>query len=211
MILAALLGAVFGFISAVPVAGPISAIVFSQGMQGRFSQARWIALGAALVESGYAFLAFWGFNRFLSKYSILLVISKIVAAVVLLGLGIYFIRSKKMRAPLSFSETNGARAPKAFFLGAGISAANPTLIATWAASITTLYSMSLFSFSNANSALFSLGVCAGIFGWFSLFIHLIAKHRNRFDSRILGRVLTGIGIALIGISAWMVATNLLKS
>lgn len=204
MLIAILVGIIFGFISAVPIAGPVSVIVFSQGMKGRYDQARWVALGAALLEAAYTFLAFWGFNQLLTKFSSIFILSNAVAAVILAGLGIYFLRSKKMRAPIVESPNiSSTRASRSFLMGAGISAVNPSLIATWAATITTLYSMNLFEYSNLNSAVFSVGVAAGIFGWFALFLKLIEKYRDRFKEAVLGKVLSCIGTGLLALSAWM--------
>lgn len=205
MFMAILLGTVFGFLSAVPIAGPIAAFIFSQGMKGRYAQARWVALGASLVEGAYTFLAFWGFNQLLTRFSFIFVVSNAVAAVILAGLGIYFLRSKKMRepVPLASQTEEVSRSSRAFFIGVGVSAINPSLIATWAATITTLYSMNLFEFSNRNAAFFSVGVIVGIFAWFNLSLRIIAKHRGRFKVSMLDLMLKIVGGSLLAVSAWM--------
>jgi threonine/homoserine/homoserine lactone efflux protein len=205
MLIASLLGAIFGFISAIPVAGPISAIIFSQGMQGKYSQARGIALGAALAEAIYAFIALWSFTHFLSHLSSMFEISNCVAAVILMALGIYFFRSKKMRKPIEPHATKRKpRTERSFLIGAGVSAANPSLIATWTASTTTIYSMKLFPFTELNSVFFATGVGAGIFLWFCVLLALISKYRERLNYGVIDKVLKGIGILLIGLSLYMV-------
>jgi threonine/homoserine/homoserine lactone efflux protein len=204
MITAPLLGALFGFVSAIPIAGPISALIFSLGMKGKYNQGRFAALGAAIAESLYAFVAIWGFSRFLSHLDNMLLISNAIAAVILAGLGVYFLRSKKMRTPQKSSRSSPSGSIKAFFLGMGISAINPSLIATWTASITTLYSMNLFTFTDANSILFAGGVGLGIFVWFVVLLKLIAKYRERLNSGIIDKILTGVGIALLILAVWMV-------
>lgn len=205
MFMAILLGTVFGFLSAVPIAGPIAAFVFSQGMKGRYAQARWIALGASLVEGAYTFLAFWGFNQLLTRFAFIFIVSNAVAAVILAGLGVYFLRSKKMRVPVPLlNKTEEVkRSSRAFLIGVGISAINPSLIATWAATVTTLYSMNLFEFSNRNAAFFSIGVIVGIFTWFNLSLQIIAKHRDRFKVSMLDLMLKIVGWSLLAVSVWM--------
>ena len=204
MVIALILGAVFGFVSAVPVAGPISAIILSRGMRGKFAEGRWTAWGAGLIEGAYAFLAFWGFSHFLAHLDSVVKISDSVAAVILAVLGVYFFRSKKMRKPANESETKDPNEEKAFLLGAGMSAINPSLIASWTIVATTVSSMSLFDFSILNSGLFSAGVCIGIIVWFTLLLKLMEKNRDRFNQNFLDKGLKAIGILLGGLSLWMI-------
>ncbi len=199
-----ILGCLIGFTTAIPVAGPVSAIVFSKGMKGKYSDARSVAFGAAFAESIYTLIAFWGVSQFLIKYDMLLKLTNLVAAIVLLFLGIHFYRSKKMRT-ISTPKLIYKRKVKRFFiLGLGISFLNPTLIATWTAAITTIYSLHLFQFSIANSILFSTGVCLGITLWFIILLELIKKYRDLFDQNILDKILKSIGICLIFLSIWII-------
>src|SRR5690606_30970064 len=95
MLTAFILGSLIGFVSAVPVAGPVSAIIFSYGMRGRNLQGSSVALGAGLGEGVYTALAFWGFTQLFLGHPTLLNASQFVAASVLLVLGIYFYRSQR--------------------------------------------------------------------------------------------------------------------
>ena len=172
-------------------------------MNGRFAEARRIAFGAALIEGGYALLAFWGMNRLLREYPLISTTASAVAASILIALSIYFFCSKKMREPTSPSPRVKTQSSRSFLVGAGLSAVNPTLIATWAATVATLYSLELFKFSHENAILFSAGVCLGITTWFFVLIKIIERHRVRFSAKIVDRILKGIGIALFGLGLWM--------
>jgi len=92
MLIAALVGLVAAFIASMPVAGPVAALVVRHALEGRPRSALMLGLGTGLAEGIYAFLALWGFSTFLSDYPIVIPISKIVAAVILIGLGIWFTR-----------------------------------------------------------------------------------------------------------------------
>jgi threonine/homoserine/homoserine lactone efflux protein len=203
MVIALILGAVVGFISAVPVAGPISAVIFSRGMQGKYAQGRWIAVGAGAVEGIYAFLAFWGFHHFLSDLTLAITISKSVGAALLFGLGFYFFRSKKMRKHAGAPKSTQVHEPKAILMGAGMSAINPSLIASWTITASTLHSMNLFKFSTTACAALAVGVCIGIVAWFTLLLKIMSNHRNEIDAKMLDRGLKGIGILLFALSGWM--------
>ena len=54
MLAAAAFGLCFGFVGSVPIAGPVSALVFRCGIDGRFKRGQGIAIGAAVAEAGYA-------------------------------------------------------------------------------------------------------------------------------------------------------------
>ena len=203
MILALFIGTALGFISAIPVAGPVSALVFSRGVEGRYSQGRWIAVGAGLVEGGYAFFAVWGFNHFLRKFNSLFFISNAAAMLMLAALGIYFFKSTKMRSPPDLHSPLPIHPKKALLVGASVSSVNLSVIATWALAITTLSSFGLFQFSMTNAIFFPLGVSIGIILWFHLMIALMAKHRNRIDQTILDKGLKAVGLALFALSVAM--------
>ncbi len=202
--LAFIVGFIVAFITAIPVAGPISALVFSQGMRGKIVLGRAIALGAALSEAVYAFLAFWGLSRIAPSSPGIFRVSNLIAAVILTALGVYFYRSKKLRQPGTSNHADPARRVRAFLLGAGIAGMNFSLFATWAALIGTLYSTNWLEFSTVNAAFFGVGVAAGILTWFVLFLELIRKYRDRLPMGALDKFLKGFGVLLIGISLIMV-------
>jgi threonine/homoserine/homoserine lactone efflux protein len=204
MALALIAGFVLGFISAVPIAGPISALVFSQGMKGKPGQGRWVAFGAAIVEAVYCFVALWGVNLLLPGFTNLFVVANALAAVALGALGVYFFRSKRMRTPVDSPKADAAKAAKGFAMGAGICAMNPSLIATWAASSATIYSMGLFSFTIGNAGLFAAGVGTGIFTWFAVLLRLVSRYRDRLGAGILDKLLKFFGSVLIALSLVMV-------
>ena len=201
MILALILGAFLGFVSAVPVAGPVSAVIFSRGVAGKYSQGRWISVGAGMIEGAYAFVAFWGFSHFLKNLSIIVWISNLVAAILLFFLGIYFYRSKKMRQPHTSPKKSNEQ--KAVLMGAGMAVANPSLIASWTITATTIYSMKLFPYSTLNAGLFAGGVYVGIVCWFVIMMKIMETHRNNLDPRLLDRGLKGIAYLLWAISIYL--------
>lgn len=198
MLLALTVGFLFGFIGSMPVAGPIAALVFARGLQGRLSSAAAIAVGGALAEAIYAFLAFWGFAALLAKYPLVVPISRGVAALVLIVLGVIFARH---RAPEEAPETrNGWGGGLA--LGFTITALNPTLIATWSAATTTLYSTGWVRFTPAVAPVFAAGACVGIAGWFGVLLLLLRRYRDRFRANVLTTVIRAMGFFLVAVGLW---------
>ena len=196
-----LIGFLLGWIGSIPVAGPISALVVTRGLQGRFRAGAFISLGAGLAEAAYAFLAFWGFSRYLTQYPLIDPISRGVAAVVLLGLGFYFSRMPWLEEDSEVPVRDSARA--SFLLGAGLAALNPTLIATWSTAVTTLYSTDWIDFNSGQALPFAAGVCLGISGWFCTLLALLYKYRQRFSRRLLNRAVQWVGYIMMALGLWL--------
>lgn len=193
---AALLGLALGFVSSIPVAGPIAALVFSRGLAGHARSALALASGAALAEGGYVYLAFWGFSGFLSRYAWIESASLAAAAAISTGLGLHFLH----RANIGAARPEPAGRPRgrgSFLLGFTVAALNPGLIAAWTAAVTALYGLGLLRFEPAAALPFSLGACAGIILWFTLLLGLVKRFRTRISDAVLGRARRGVGLILV--------------
>jgi threonine/homoserine/homoserine lactone efflux protein len=205
MVLAAVLGLLFGFVGSIPVAGPISALVVTRGLEGRFRSGVWIAVGGGLVEALYALLAFWGFSTFLADYPIITPISRGGGAVVLLVLGVTFWR----RQTAEDSGASEADVPpprdhawQSFALGAWICAINPTLIATWTAVVTTVHGSGLVDFEGRMAIPFAIGCAVGIAGWFLTLLAIIRRYRDSFSNAVLRRLMKVVAVFLVAVGLW---------
>jgi threonine/homoserine/homoserine lactone efflux protein len=199
MLVALLIGFCFGFFGSIPVAGPIAALVLSRGLTGRFTSAVLIGVGGAVAEALYAFLAFWGFSTYLTKYPWIDPVSRSVAAVILVGLGISFTRYHgAAAAPKKEADSHA----KSVMLGFSITALNPTLIATWTAATTTLYSADLVRLEPGSALPFACGALIGICGWFGLLTGLLRRYKGRFDQKKLELFVRGIGVLILLLGLW---------
>ena len=201
MLIAAIAGFLFGFIGSMPVAGPIAVLVFTRGVEGKFRSGAAIAIGGALAEAIYAFGAFWGFAVFLTRYAFIVPLSRGVAAAMLIGLGVAFLLRKDIdpRAPEHHQRNSWGGN---FALGFTITALNPTLIATWSAATTTLFSTGLVEFTSAVAPIFATGASLGIAIWFLILLWLVKRYKDRFSTRTLNRVVRAMGVFLIGVGGW---------
>ncbi len=197
MLLATLIGFLFGFVGSMPIAGPIAILVFGRGLENRGRSGLFLAGGAAIAESSYAYLAFWGFSAFLTRYPWVEPVSRVSAAVILTGLGIHLTsKGKKPEAETRVPDPNVGQ-KRSFFLGFTITALNPTLIATWTAAVTTVYSLHVVSFDAGDALPFSIGAFLGITGWFATLLWLLARFHARFSRAALDRVIRFMGYLLI--------------
>jgi len=199
MFIAALLGFAFGFVGSMPVAGPISLLVFGRGLQDRTRSGAYLASGAAIAESVYAYLAFWGFSSLLASYTWIELLSRGLAAVLLTGLGIHFVRRSRPPPTTGMAPYKDVGNKRSFMLGFTITALNPTLVASWGAAVTTLHSFHLVAFGQGRALPFSIGVCLGITSWFWILLGLLARYRNRFQASTVERVVRVMGVGLIGL------------
>ena len=197
MIAAALLGFVFGFVGSMPVAGPISILVFGRGLQDRARSGVYIAVGSAIAESVYAYLAFWGFSALLARYAWIELLSRGLAAVLLTVLGIHFVRRSPPPPTADHAPYKDVGNKRSFALGFTITALNPTLMATWGAAVTTLHSFDLVAFGPGRALPFSIGVCCGISGWFAVLLSLLGRYRARFDRGTVERLVRAMGVLLL--------------
>jgi threonine/homoserine/homoserine lactone efflux protein len=189
---------VFAFVGSLPLAGPIALLVVSNGVSGRYADALRIALGAALAEGIYAFLAFWGFATFLARYRLVLPISHGVTAVILLALGLRFVFFKlKEEAPQSQDPR-----PARFWVGFSVSALNPTLLATWGAVTTFIYSKELVQLTPILAIPFGAFAAAGIALWGLMMVTLLKRYRSRLPKKLLTWTVRIMGLVLIGVAVW---------
>jgi threonine/homoserine/homoserine lactone efflux protein len=190
-------GGLLGFLGAIPVAGPVSALVLRYGFKKQIQRGLTFAAGAAIAESVYVLLAFFGFNFIFSSIPYFETVSKALASLILIGLGTYFVFSKSAHAIGQSSVSTEERNRKEFVIGFMVSILNPTLIASWATIITTLSTYHSFEYSMSNSISFSVGVAIGIVSWFSIMLLLIRRNHNRLKVEWIKRLLMSLGSFLI--------------
>lgn len=208
MLAAALVGILLGYVGSMPVAGPIALLVLGRGLENRTRNGLALALGSAIAESVYAYLAFWGFGAVLARYAWIEKVARFGAAIMLIALGIHFYR-RRHQAAAPTPPANNSGNKRNFMLGFAVTLLNPTLIATWTFTVTTVYSLGIVSFE-ANKALpFSLGAFSGIVGWFATLLYLLKRFRTAVTTRALERTLKGVGLVLVvvGLGIGVAATR----
>jgi len=189
MLVALLIGFALGFLGSVPIAGPISAMVFERALQDRPREGRAIALGAAVAESFYALMAFWGLATVFHRYPRVLPASRLAGAVIFIVLGAYFI----LRRTHAAAKKKREEASSTWLLGFTITAVNPTLLVTWTGALTALHSTGVLRDTPADAPLFAAGVGMGIALWFMALVWLVHRFRSRFRPESLDWVLRVMG------------------
>jgi threonine/homoserine/homoserine lactone efflux protein len=191
-----LVGLIFGFAGSMPIAGPTAMVVVSRGLERRRSAGLCVAIGSAVPEAMYAFVAYWGIAAMIGRFPILLPMSRLLGCLVLAAVGVYLVARRPRLAdpPRPQGPLEGWRNA---LLGFTMTMFNPTLIVSWTAAVGVAHSTGLLR-THAHDALpFAGGVGIGIAGWFAILLWLLERFRARASAQTLGRMVRGMGVVLI--------------
>lgn len=193
-----LIALVLGFVGSMPLAGPVSVMVVSRGAVGHYAEAVKLAIGASIGEGVYAGLAFWGFASLLERFPAAMPISRALTGIVLIAVGIHFVRW----TPKEEGERKKESGRGAFLLGLTTSLVNPTLLVTWSAVATGIYSRQIVPMTSLLAVPFGIAAAAGIAGWNIVLVALLRRYRDRFPKSLVTWFIRGMGVLLILIGAW---------
>lgn len=199
--IALLAGFLMGFVGSMPIAGPVSSLVFHRGMAGRDWDGWAIGVGGAFAEGMYCAVAVHGISVLRATVTPLAPLAEGLGPLLLLLVGLYLI-AVKHRNPRENQATNpsGANWGSEFAIGLGLSAVNPTAILTWSAAVSTLYAATGLRFSGAEQTGFAAAAALGIVAWFSVLLVLLRRFRPYLTLAVHRAALRCIGGALILLS-----------
>ena len=209
MILAIFTGILFGFAGAIPIAGPVSALVLKAGLRHQYRRGRALGFGAGLAEALYVMAAFAGFKILLEAAPDVEKWTSTLAGIVLIGVGIHFLFTKPP-APVPSEGLKNEQGKSAFLFGFGVSIVNPALIASWTTVVTSLNGFHLFEYSILNSTVFASGVWLGTGIWFALMLKIIRANHHRFKPSWIRMTFLGVGIFLITLGLAILKTFVFK-
>ena len=203
MWIALIVGLGLGFFGSIPVAGPASILVLKNALEKGHRQGFDIAVGAAVGESFYAFVAFWGLTTVLESFPVLVPVSKILGAVLVTALGIYLVARRTTTTSIQ-KATLADRQERRWLRGFLSAVLNPTLLASWTTIVTGLHAASLVEPSPRGAIPFALGVGLGILGWFAFLVEIVVRRfRARLEPDKIQRLVRGFGWAMIGVGVFI--------
>jgi len=208
VIVAWLVGLALGFLGSMPIAGPTAVVLVSKGLENQVRPGVFIAIGAAVAESAYAFMAFWGLTEALQAFPVLLPASRFVGGVLLFALGVYFALRKPTEQRPQRQEPPRASFGNVLF-GLSLTAVNPTLVVTWTAAVGAAHSTGLVRVNPIDAFPFAGGVACGIVSWFALMLWLLSRWRSRVQPKTIDRTIRWMGFVLIAAGAVLAGRALL--
>ncbi len=200
MISSLIVGFAMGWVGSMPLAGAVSIFVFQRGLAGHFRRGMVLASGAAVAEAIWCLIAVVGAEQILSRWPNLETAAKSVGGVILLALGVYFLRSRNTLPTQEDesdqeSDTYGMMR-REFWLGFVLVAGNISIPFTWLAMITVAVSLGLDPLAGP-PWLFAIAVAVGIMGWFTVLLKLLGAFRARFRPSAHERLMKAMGFLLI--------------
>lgn len=175
--------------------GPVSVEVIKRGLRKGFFSAFPVCLGAALGDTFYLVLTFFGLAPFLvspfSRVSILL-----FGSAVLLFLGFQTIRDSFRGKTLSMDDVNEEK--NAIVLGFALAVINPMTVVWWMGVFGAVLGNLPAENLTFSSLLWNLSIILGVLLW-SLFLSLFLHFGKHFVTEKGMRAVTGIaGLSLMG-------------
>src|SRR5687767_7923128 len=174
MLTALLAGLVCGFVGSIPIAGPTAVLIVERALSGARRAALEMAAGASIAEAAYALLAFLGITAFLGEYPWLVPASRLVGALILLGLGLYLALAPRKPKAAPTKHATG----RAFVVGLVVTGINPTLLVSWTAVVAVLHSTGTLRVAPLDGFPFALGVGVGSASWFVVLLALLRRFRE---------------------------------
>ncbi len=208
--IAAFAGFLMGFIGSMPISGPISLLVFHRGVLARYWDGWAIGLGGAIAEGIYCALAILGLSAMRDRFTFLEPLAKALGILVLFAIGLYFVLARQENPEAkSVGQPSAANWVGQFCLGLSVATLNPTLILTWSASATIVYSIANLTFTTHEAIVFATSVIFGIAAWFGVLLALLRRFREQFPFLMLQRVIRSVGVLLVVTSVAWAASLLL--
>jgi threonine/homoserine/homoserine lactone efflux protein len=206
------LGGGLAFAGSVPMTGPLALLVLDRILAAQRRAALWISLAGALVEGTIAAGVALLLPLVLRHSEAIVLRARLSGAFVIFAVGVTLaIRPDLLRS----IKTDRKR--QSFAVGFLTTALNPTLLATWTVTVTTLHTNGLMGSGSGPWLVFGLGVAAGALGWFVLLLLLARRAQRRPQSagvmarlrqrrgaieRGIGVVLALLGAALFTRAVW---------
>lgn len=132
-IIVSVIGLLAGFFFSVPIAGPISILITSNALKGRFKFCIRTAIGGAIIEFFYVFIAVYGLTSLYSYYQNVIPIILIVGSLFLL-----FVAYRIIRTKLKIEDLNKSDDEQKYQSGKGgvrtgfiLNLTNPSLFLGW--------------------------------------------------------------------------------
>lgn len=132
LLIVAIAGLITGFVLTIPVAGPVSIYITSQGLKGCVRYCTMTAIGAAVVDFIYCFAAVYGLTQLYRLYYPMIPYTLLIGGAAIVFIGIRIFR-KSLPVNLNLSEpiSEKIKHHNAFLTGFLLNFFNPTLFAGW--------------------------------------------------------------------------------
>ncbi len=207
--MAALVGAISGFLISVPV-GPVNLTIMNEGVQAGFLRAALISFGAVTMEVIYCLIAFTGFASFFEK-GLVQSAMELVSFVFLLFLGFKFLLARTIEAPTHLTRATDRLEARiearlhphtAFMTGFVRVLANPGVLVFWIILAANFLSRGWVGAGLLDRLACVAGVTVGVTLWFVGLSWAAAAGRAHLSERGVLWMEKLSGVALLIMALW---------
>lgn len=212
MLIALILGAVIGYVLAIPP-GPIGMASIRTGVNDGWRQAMKLAIGAGIFDLLYCALAMMATSAIVglmddwgTQWPLLRPAFQVLVVVIMVVFGVHQMRVKAPETRLVPSKRVGSIVSKAashgpFFVGVGFAVANlanPTFIPSLAAMTAFVLKSDLYESTIWSNVAFSVGFGVGNVMWLFTLVRIVLAFRERMTPMFIKRIQQVSGATLIG-------------
>lgn len=206
-----LIGLVFGFVAAIPL-GPVNVFVISQTVKRDFFHGFMGGLTAAVLDMIYCLIALLGVSQVtfnLDRY-LGLPIMKVIAALVLIALGLRMVQQSKTYKESIPDKKSTSFSPHAILGVVLLYISNPALYAFWIVVAGTVTSHYWVSETATSSILFALSAGIGGLAWYFILTYYVAKYHHQFKAKTFRVIFLILASALFAIAVYTLITLFVK-
>jgi len=212
MLLALILGAVIGYVLAIPP-GPIGMASIRTGVHDGWRQAMKLAIGAGIFDLIYCALAMMATSAIVgmmdqwgTQWPFLRPSFQVLVVVLMIVFGVHQMRVKAPETRLMPSKRAGSIVSRVashgpFFVGVGFAVANlanPTFIPSLAAMTAFVQKSDLYESTVWSNVAFSVGFGVGNVLWLFTLVRIVLAFRERMTPTFIQRIQQVSGATLIG-------------
>jgi arginine exporter protein ArgO len=205
------IGLMFGFIAAIPL-GPVNVFVISQTIKRDFFHGFMAGLTAAVLDTIYCLVALLGVSQVtfnLNKY-LGLPIMKVVAALVLIVLGIRLFQQSKTYKDSLPDKKSTSFSPRAMLGVVLLYVSNPALYAFWIVVAGTVTSHYWVAPSGKTPIIFALACGVGGLAWYFILTYYVAKYHHQFKAKTFRTIFLVLAISLFALAAYTLLSLFVK-
>jgi threonine/homoserine/homoserine lactone efflux protein len=205
--MAGLLGFALGWVGSMPIGGPVSLFIFKRGATGRVRDGMLIAVGAAVAETAYCAAALFAYDLTLDLWPSLQPILGVVGALIMVALGIHFLRKRHVLAENAAVPPTPFGSIRELTLGFTMVAFNPSVLVNWLAVLAALHAAGIDVVDGMERLMLVGGVGTGIAAWFAVFLWLLHHGRARIRPVVFDRTLRAFGGGLCVLGLYVLITR----
>jgi len=200
-----LLGLFIGFVAAIPL-GPVNVFVVSQTLKHDFFHGFLAGLTTAVMDTIYCLVAIVGLFHIKLSLTPYLGWMKGGATILLLGLGLRLIKQARKPDSPAQDQKPLIKSSRPIIGVILLYISNPTLYAFWIAAAGTATAHHVVTNRGWIPIVFSMACGLGSMIWYLLLVRYVAKHQHKIRPAAFKKMLTFMGIALIGFAAYTFGT-----